>query len=219
MEILDNCLKDYCWHSVQQRLCVLKPGLLILVVTFVKKFVRWFRCLTCATLFKRTSNIKRHLPICEELVENVNPKTVNQLRETLLDILSAFKFDVTEGTIFFNNFAGFGFDSDSFVLKTSILIERKTTAWVGKYDQLLHPWPIICSTNHFLYVTLNPSSHSLVSTSKTSRENFEGKTRFEMDLKFLKTATTIVLKLERVISTVKIRKKNYQVLSIMKAKL
>ena len=126
MEILDNCLNDHCYHSVQQRFCVLTTIFVNFVPYRCEKFIGWFRCLMRDTLFERTSNLNKHLPICDEFVENINPETVNQLRETFLDELRAFKFEVTEGLIFFNNVVVFDFDS--YCLKTSRLIETKTTA-------------------------------------------------------------------------------------------
>ena len=54
----------------------------ICYVTDVNKVFKSFRCSTCNTFFTKSSNL-RHMPKCEELVKNIYPKSVYQLRETL----------------------------------------------------------------------------------------------------------------------------------------
>ena len=83
----------------------------ICYVTDVNKVFVSFRCSTCNTFFKSSSQLQRHKPKCEELVRNSYPKSIYQLRETLFDKLRAFDIDVVEGDTFFNNFAVFDFES------------------------------------------------------------------------------------------------------------
>ena len=66
----------------------------ICFVTVVNKVFKSFRCSTCNSFFTRSSNIQRHMPKCEELVKNIYPKSVYQLRETLFDKLRAFNIEV-----------------------------------------------------------------------------------------------------------------------------
>ena len=49
-----------------------------------------FRCPTCDTYFQNTGNLERHLVRCSELVKQIYPKNVYQLRETLFDKLDSF---------------------------------------------------------------------------------------------------------------------------------
>ena len=71
---------------------------------------------------------------CEELVKNIYPKTVYQLRETLFDKLRAFDIEVADGDTLFNNFAVFDFGS--ICVLNSKLVETETTTWVGKQEPI-----------------------------------------------------------------------------------
>ena len=102
--------------------------------TDVNKVFNFFLCSTCKTFFTRSSNLQRHMPKCEELVKNVYPKSVYQLRETLFDKLRAFDIQVADGDTLFNNFAVF--DSESICVKNSKLVDTETTTWVGKYEPI-----------------------------------------------------------------------------------
>ena len=51
----------------------------ICYVTDVNKVFEAFRCSTCNSFFTRSSNLQRHMPKCEELVESIYPKSVYQL--------------------------------------------------------------------------------------------------------------------------------------------
>ena len=62
----------------------------ICYVTDVNKVFESFGCSTCITFFKSSSQLQRHMPKCEELVRNIYPKSIYQLRETLFDKLRAF---------------------------------------------------------------------------------------------------------------------------------
>ena len=54
-----------------------------------------FRCPNCDTFFNRTFNLERHLTTCSERVENVYPRNVYQIRETLFVKLHFFGINYT----------------------------------------------------------------------------------------------------------------------------
>ena len=105
----------------------------ICYVTDVNKVFKAFRCLTCDK-FSRSVNLKRHLPKCDELVKNIYPKTVYQLRETFVDKLRAFDIKFEADQSLFNNFAVFDFES--ICVKNSSLFDAETTNWVGKHEPI-----------------------------------------------------------------------------------
>ena len=100
----------------------------------VNKVFESFRCSTCNIFFTKSSNLQRHMPKCEELVRNIYPKSVYQLRENLFDKLRAFDIEVADGDTLFNNFAIFHFES--ICVKNSKLVDTETTTWVGKHEPI-----------------------------------------------------------------------------------
>ena len=65
---------------------------------------------------------------------NILPKTVYQLRETLLDRLRTFETEIADDKTFLNNFAVF--DLESFSVKDSSPIDTETINWVGKHEPI-----------------------------------------------------------------------------------
>ena len=137
----------------------------------MNKVFKSFRCSTCNTFFTRSSNLQRHIAECEELVKNIYPKSVYQLRETLFDKLRAFDIEVADGDTLFKNFAVLDFES--ICVKNSKLVETETTTWVGKHE------PISVSiTSNLLEEPIsicNTESHSLVPAFVNSVESLAEK--------------------------------------------
>ena len=55
-----------------------------------------FRCSTCYTIFSKTGYWERHLITCSERVKHIYPKSADQLRETLFEMLDFFKIPYRE---------------------------------------------------------------------------------------------------------------------------
>ena len=100
----------------------------ICYVTDVNKVFISFWCSTCNTFFTKSSKLQRRMLKCEELVKNIYPKSVYQLRETLFDKLRAFDIEMVDGDTLSNNFAVFDFES--VCVRNSKLVDTETTTWV-----------------------------------------------------------------------------------------
>ena len=175
----------------------------ICYVTDVNKVFKTFRCSTCNFFFTRRSNLQRHMLKCEELVKNIFPKSIYQLRETLFDKLRAFDIEVADGDTLFNNFAVFDFES--ICVKNSKLVDTKTTTWVGKHE----PFSVSITSNLLkepIFIC-NTEPQSLVSAFINSVESLAEKNKLEMNLKFHDIATRIKEKLERVLSAMNTRRR------------
>ena len=175
----------------------------ICFVTDVNKMFESFSCSTCNTFFTRSSNLQRHLPKCEELVENIYPKSVHQLRETLPNKLRAFDIKVAEGDTRFNNFAVFDFES--ICVKNNKFVDTATTTWVGKHE----PISVSITSNQLeepICICIT-EPHSLVSAFVNSVESLAEKNKLELNLKFHDTATRIKEKLERVLSAINTKRR------------
>ena len=139
------------------------------------------------------------MPKCEELVKNINPKSVFQLGETLFDKLRAFDIEVVKSI---NIFAVFDFES---ICVKNRLIDTETTTWVGKHEpisvsitsNLLEEPIFICDTE----------PHSSVSAFVNSVESLGEKNKLEMDLKFHDIATRIKEKVQRVLSAINTKRR------------
>ena len=153
--------------------------------------------------FTRSSNLQRCMPKCDELVKNIYPKSVYQLRETLFDKLTAFDIKVADGDTLFNIFAVFDFES--ICVKNSKLFDTETTTCVGKHE------PISVSiTSNLLKEPIficNTEPHSLVSAFVNSVESLADKNKLEMNLIFHDIATRIKKKLERVLSAINTKRR------------
>ena len=196
-------LAERFWRRFNSTDTLLRYNNHICYVTDVNKVFKSFRCSTCNTFFTRSSNLQRQMLKCEELVENIYPKPVHQLRQTLFDKLRAFDIEVAEGDTLFNNFAVFHFEL--ICVKNTKLVETTTTTWVGKHEpisvsitsNLLKKPIFICDTE----------PHSLISAFVNSVESLTEKNKLEMNLKFHDIATRIKEKLERVLSAINTKRR------------
>ena len=75
---------------------LLRYSIHICYVTDVNKVYMGLDCGSCDEFLRRSSNIQRQLPKCEELVRTSYPRSVYQFRETLFSKLKAFEIEVTE---------------------------------------------------------------------------------------------------------------------------
>ena len=118
------------------------------------------------------------MPKCEELVKNIYPKSVYQLRETLFDKPRAFDIEVAEGDALFKKFAVFDFES--ICVKNSKLVDTETTTWFGKHE------PISVSiTSNLLKEPIfmcDTEPHSLVSAFVNCLESLAEENKLEMNL-------------------------------------
>ena len=67
----------------------------ICYVSKIRAVFQAFRCPNCDTFFNRTFNLERHCTTCSELVKNVFPRNLYQIRETLFDKLDSFGIKYT----------------------------------------------------------------------------------------------------------------------------
>ena len=169
----------------------------ICYVTDVNIVFKWFRCSTDDKLFSRRFNLQRNLPKCKEMVRNIYPRSVFQLRETLSDEFKAFDIEVSKEKLLFTNFAVFDFES--ICVKSTTIANTETNTWVGEYEpmsvsttsDLLEEPILICDTE----------LQSLLSSFVTSSENLARKSKLEMGVKFPNIVTTIKEIIKRVPST------------------
>ena len=83
----------------------------ICYVNNINEVSQSFRCPNCDTFFNRTFNLERHLTTCSERVENVYPRNVYQIRETLFVKLHFFGINYTSEQKLFKKLAKFEFES------------------------------------------------------------------------------------------------------------
>ena len=72
-----------------------------------------FRCPKCDTFYNRSFNLERHLITCSELVKNVYPKNLNQIRETLFDKMDSFGIKYTSEQKLFKKLALFNCETSN----------------------------------------------------------------------------------------------------------
>ena len=97
-----------------------------------------FRCDNCNKFFPKLSNLRRHLPVCENLVRNKYPSSAYQLKETVFEKLSKFDIIVPENIRLFDNLAVFDFESICVAETTTDTnsTENTPTTWVGRHEPI-----------------------------------------------------------------------------------
>ena len=109
-----NIVGELARRSVQKyenTVRLLRYNNYICYVNNINAVFRSFRCPKYDTFFNRTFNLEPHLTTCSELVKNVNPRYVYQIRETLFDKLDSFGINYTSEQKIFKNLAIFDFES------------------------------------------------------------------------------------------------------------
>ena len=115
IDIVDrNIVGELARRSVQKyenTVPLLRYNNHICYVNNINAVFQFFRCPNCDTFFNKTFNLERHLTTCSELVKNVYPRNVYQIRETLFDKLDCFGIKYTSEQKLFQNLAIFDFES------------------------------------------------------------------------------------------------------------
>ena len=150
-----------------------------------------FRCPTCDTFFNRTFNLERHLTTCSELVKNVYPRNVYQIRKTLFDKLDSFGINYTSEQKLFKNLAMFDFES--ICVQKETFTDTITTTWIEK------PVPISVSiSSNLVEETIffcNSDPQHFVASFIGVLENLASQSKTKMKNLFHDIETTIKIKL------------------------
>ena len=153
------------------------------------------RCPYCDTFFNRTFNLQRLLTTCSERVENVYPRNVYQIRETLFDKLDSFGIKYTSEQRLFKSLAIFDFES--ICVREETFRDTNATTWIGKHV----PMSVSISSNPvkepiFLF---NSDPHHLVASFIRALENLASQSKAKMKNLFLDIETTIKNKLGNIL--------------------
>ena len=163
----------------------------ICYVSNINAVFQAFRCLNCDTFFNRTFNLERHLTTCSERVNNVYPKNVYQIRETLFDKLDSFGINYTSEQKLFKILAIFAFQS--LCVQEETFRDTITTTWIGKHV------PISVSISSNLVeepiFLCNSDTHHLVASFIGVLGNLASQSEAKMKKLFLDIETTIKIKL------------------------
>ena len=138
MKLLENLLNHFL-VSFNSTADLLRYNYHKSFVTDVNEVFNWFRCSTCdkffTSIFRRSSNIKRHLSKCVKIWLETSTWDLLINREVVFDKLKTFDIEATEDKLFFTNFAVFDFEASCLNSKT--VADTETTARVGKHEPIL----------------------------------------------------------------------------------
>ena len=99
LDIVDgNFIGKFARRSVQKydnTVRLFRYNLHICFVSNINAVFQSVRCPYCDTFFSRSFNLERNLTTCSKRVENVYPRNVYHIRETLFDKLDFFAFKYT----------------------------------------------------------------------------------------------------------------------------
>ena len=136
------------------------------------------RCSNYDTFCEKAFNLERNLVECIERVENVSPRTVCQVRETLFDKLDFFAIKYTSEQKLFESLATFDFEPTCVHEKT--FKGTNATTWI----RLHVPIPVCISSEVFrksIFICKSDPQHivarfvgaleTLASQSKTNTKN------------------------------------------------
>ena len=110
----DNIIGERARQSIQKynsTVRLLRYNNHICYVSNINAVFQDFRRLIGDSFFNRTFNLERYLTICSERVENIYPRSVYQIRESLFDKLDFFDIKYTSEQKLFENLAKFDFES------------------------------------------------------------------------------------------------------------
>ena len=163
----------------------------ICYVSKIRAVFQAFRCPNCDTFFNRTFNLERHCTTCSELVKNVFPRNLYQIRETLFDKLDSFGIKYTSQQKRFKILAMFEFES--ICVQEESFKDTKTTTWIRKHV----PISVYISSNLveepiFLF---SSDLHHLVLSFIGTLEGLASQNKAQMKLFILDIETKIRIKL------------------------
>ena len=163
----------------------------ICYVSNINAVFQSFRCPNYDIFFSRTFNFERPLTTCSKRVENVYPRNVRQIRETLFDKLDSFGIKFTSQQKFFKNLAKFDFES--ICVEEKSFKDKKTTTWIREHA------PILVSISSkpveepvFFY---NSDPHHIVTSFIGTLVALALQSKAQMKLVFLDIKATIKIKL------------------------
>ena len=154
-----------------------------------------FRCPNCDTSFNRTFNLEPKLTTCSERVENVYPRNVYQIRETLFEKLDSCGIKYTSQKKLFKSLALFDFES--ICVQDESFKDTKTTTWIGTHVPISVPiFSNLVKERIFIY---NSDPHHLVASFVGALENFASQSNAKLENFFFDIETTIKIKLGSVL--------------------
>ena len=170
---------------------------------------RAFRCTTCDTFFSKTGNLERHLVTCSDRVKHIYPKSVYELRETLLEKLDAFNIPYRNEQKLFKNLAIFDFES--ICVKVDSYKQTETTTWIGK----LVPISVSISSNLIPQPIFlcNANPHHLISSFTTAVEGLATQSKAQRKLNFFEVETAIKIKLTAILEQLNQRRNRADIVS------
>ena len=147
--------------------------------------------LRVAHFTQRLGNLERHLVTCSDGVKHIYPKNVDELRETLSEMLDTFKIPYRNEQKLFMNLAIFDFES--ICVKEDSYKQTETTTWIGENV----PISVSTSSNLFPETTFlcNANPHHLISYFITALQRFATQSKTQMTMIFFEVETAVKIKL------------------------
>ena len=193
IDIVDgNIIGELAKRSVQKyenTVRLLRYNNYICYVNNINAVFQSFRCPNCDTFFNRTFNSERHLTTCSELVKNVYPRNVYQIRETLFDKLDSFGINYTSEQKLFKNLAIIDFES--ICVQAETFRDTITTTYIGKHV----PIYVSNSSNFVEEPIFHCNFDHLVASFIGVLENLASQSKAKMKKLFLDIKTTMKMKL------------------------
>ena len=135
--------------------------------------------------------MERHLTTCSERVENIYPRNIYQIRETLFDKLDSFGINYTSEQKLFKNLLIFDFES--ICVQEETFRDTITITWIGKHVPIsVSIFSNLVEEPIFL---CNSDPHHLVASCNGALENLALQSKAKMKNLFLDIKTTIKIKL------------------------
>ena len=192
--VVGELIGELCRRSIQKfesSVKLLRYNNHICYVNNINALFKAFRCTMCETFFSKTGNLERHLVTCSDRVEQIYPKNIYDLRETLFEKLAAFNIPYRNERKLFRNLAIFDFES--ICVKEESYNQTETTTWIGENVPIsvsissnVIPEPIfLCKTN----------PHHLISFFITTLEGLAFQSKTQMKLNFIEVEIAIKIKL------------------------
>ena len=153
-----------------------------------------FSCESCNKNFYKHSNLRRHLPVCGEKVQEIIPTSGYQSKETVFEKLSKFEITVPEDFRLFENLAIF--DLESICVTENSSESNNSTTWVGKHQ----PISVSISSNLFKnpIFSCDPQPIKVVTQFADALENLANESRDQMQSQFADVTSAVYEKLEEV---------------------